>query len=210
MPTCQEAVAHAPAILDYLCSDCREHFDAVTGFLETLKVPFELNKRLVRGLDYYTRTAFEMQTAALGAQSAVAGGGRYDGLVEALGGPPTPAIGFAIGFDRLAEIVGLLQQQAPPGIALFIAALGPAAQEKAFAWLSRLGEQGISVEMDFADRSLKAQMKRADRQNAGRVLIVGDAELKNGAAQLRDMTTKEQREIALHSLVETLIRELKG
>jgi histidyl-tRNA synthetase len=209
VPTCQEAVAAAPAIMDYLCTECREHFDAVKRSLATLKVPFVLNKRLVRGLDYYTRTAFEMQTAALGAQSAVAGGGRYDGLVEALGGPPTPAIGFAIGFDRLAEIVGQLQQQVPPGIALFIAALGPAAQEKAFGWLSRLGEQGLSVEMDFADRSLKAQMKRADRQNAGHVLIVGDAELQNGAAQLRNMTTKEQREIALDGLVETLIRELK-
>jgi len=208
VPTCREAVADAPAIMDYLCPECREHFDAVTRSLEALKVPFELNKRLVRGLDYYTRTAFEMQTAALGAQSAVAGGGRYDGLVEALGGPPTPAIGFAIGFDRLAEIVGQLQQQATPGIALFIAALGPAAQEKAFGWLSRLGEQGLSVDMDFADRSLKAQMKRADRQGAGHVLIVGDAELQNGAAQLRDMATKEQREIALDGLVETLVREL--
>jgi histidyl-tRNA synthetase len=209
VPACQQAVADAPAIVDYLCPECREHFDTVTRSLEALKVPFVLNKRLVRGLDYYTRTAFEMQTGALGAQSAVAGGGRYDGLVEALGGPPTPAIGFAIGFDRLAEIVGRLQQQAPPGIALFIAALGPAAQEKAFGWLARLGEQGLSVEMDFADRSLKAQMKRADRQNAGHVLIMGDAELQNGAAQLRDMTTKEQREIALDGLVETLIRELK-
>jgi histidyl-tRNA synthetase len=161
-------------------------------------------------LDYYTRTAFEMQTGALGAQSAVAGGGRYDGLVEALGGPPTPAIGFAIGFDRLAEIMGQLQQPTPSGIELFIAALGPAAQEKAFAWLSRLGEQGLSVEMDFADRSLKAQMKRADRQGAGHVLIVGDAEIQKGAAQLRNMTTKEQQEIALDDLVSTLTRELKG
>jgi histidyl-tRNA synthetase len=210
VPTCREAVADAPAIMDYLCPECRQHFDAVTRSLETLKVPFVLNKRLVRGLDYYTRTAFEMQTGALGAQSAVAGGGRYDGLVEALGGPPTPAIGFAIGFDRLAEIVGQLQLPAPAGIELFIAALGPAAQETAFPWLSRLGEQGLAVEMDFADRSLKAQMKRADRQGAGHVLIVGDAELQKGAAQLRNMTTKEQREIALEGLVETLIRELKG
>jgi histidyl-tRNA synthetase len=209
VPACQKAVADAPAIVDYLCPECREHFDTVTGSLQELQVPFVLNKRLVRGLDYYTRTAFEMQTGALGAQSAVAGGGRYDGLIGALGGPPTPAIGFAIGFDRLAEIVGQLQQPTPSGITLFIAALGPAAQKKAFLWLSRLGERGISVEMDYADRSLKAQMKRADRLGAGHVLILGDAELQKGMAQLRDMTTKAQQEIALDSLVETLVRELK-
>ncbi len=209
VPACQLAVADAPAIVDYLCPECRDHFDTVTRSLDALQVPFVLNKRLVRGLDYYTRTAFEMQTGALGAQSAVAGGGRYDGLIEALGGPPTPAIGFAIGFDRLAEIVGQLQGSTPSGIGLFIAALGPAAQEKAFLWLSSLGRQGIAVEMDFADRSLKAQMKRADRLGAGHVLILGDAELQKGMAQLRNMTTKEQQEIALEGLVETLVRELK-
>jgi histidyl-tRNA synthetase len=209
VPACRQAVADAPAIVDYLCPECRQHFDTVTGSLHDLQVPFVLNKRLVRGLDYYTRTAFEMQTGALGAQSAVAGGGRYDGLIEALGGPPTPAIGFAIGFDRLAEIVGQLQQQAASGIGLFIAAIGPAAQEKAFLWLSRLGDRGLSVEMDYAGRSLKAQMKRADRLGAGHVLILGDAELQKGMAQLRDMTTKAQQEIALDGLVETLIQELK-
>lgn len=206
VPTCQQAVADAPAIVDYLCPECSEHFDTVKRCLQDLAVPFVLNKRLVRGLDYYTRTAFEMQTGALGAQSAVAGGGRYDGLIEALGGPPTPAIGFAIGFDRLAEIVGQLQQPAPAGIQLFIAALGPAAREKAFLWLSRLGALGVSVEMDFTDRSLKAQMKRADRLGAGRVLIVGEAELQKGAAQLRDMQSKVQQEIALEGLADTLMQ----
>jgi histidyl-tRNA synthetase len=210
VPACRQAVADAPAIVDYLCPDCRQHFDTVTRSLEALQVPFVLNKRLVRGLDYYTRTAFEMQTGALGAQSAVAGGGRYDGLIEALGGPPTPAIGFAIGFDRLAEIVGQLQQPTASGIVLFIAALGPDAQEKAFAWLCELGRLGLSVEMDFADRSLKAQMKRADRLGAGHVLILGEAELQKGMAQLRDMATKAQQEIALDGLVETLVRQLQA
>jgi histidyl-tRNA synthetase len=203
-PGCREAVADAPAIVDHLCDECRDHFDTVTRSLTSLKVPFALDKRLVRGLDYYTRTAFELQTSALGAQSAVAGGGRYDGLVKALGGPDTPAIGFAIGFDRLAEIVGQLQQSAPAGPRLFIAALGPEAQEKAFAWLSALGVGGTSVEMDYADRSLKAQMKYADRLNAGHVLIVGESELQNGAAVLRNMATKDQQEIPLEGLVENL------
>ena len=207
--TCRQAVADAPAVLDYLCDECRAHFDTVTRSLEALKVPYVLNKRLVRGLDYYTRTAFEMQTGALGAQSAVAGGGRYDGLVQELGGPPTPGIGFAIGFDRRAEILGQLQQTPRTGIQLFIAALGPAAQERAFQWLSLLGEKDLAVEMDYADRSLKAQMKRADRLGAANVLIVGEAELQNGTAQLRDMTTKAQQEIALEGLVATLLQKLK-
>jgi histidyl-tRNA synthetase len=203
-PGCREAVADAPAIVDHLCDACRDHFDTVTRSLTSLNVPFALDKRLVRGLDYYTRTAFELQTSALGAQSAVAGGGRYDGLVKALGGPDTPAIGFAIGFDRLAEIVGQLQQTVAPGPRLFIAALGPEAQEKAFAWLSALGAGGTSVEMDYADRSLKAQMKCADRLAAGHVLIVGETELQNGAAVLRNMATKAQQEVPLEGLVENL------
>ena len=206
--SCRQAVADAPAIVDYLCGECREHFDVVTGSLETLEVPFILNKRLVRGLDYYTRTAFEIQTAALGAQSAVAGGGRYDGLVKALGGPDTPAIGFAIGFDRLAEIVGQLQKAPSKGPKLFLAALGPEAQAKAFEWLSVLGAGGLSVEMDYADRSLKAQMKRADRLDVGHVLIVGESELQNGVAVLRNMATKEQQEVPLDGLVDQVKKRL--
>jgi histidyl-tRNA synthetase len=202
---CQAAVVGAPAIVDYLCDECRDHFDTVTRSLKTLNVPFILNKRLVRGLDYYTRTAFEIQTTALGAQSAVAGGGRYDGLVKSLGGPDTPAIGFAIGFDRLAEILGQLQEAPASGPALFIAALGPQAQQKAFEWLSKLGAKGLSVEMDYADRSLKAQMKRANRLNAGHVLIAGESELQKGTVVLRNMATKKQQEIALGGLVQRVM-----
>jgi histidyl-tRNA synthetase len=208
-PRCRQAVADAPAIVDDLCDACREHFDTVTNTLEALKVPFILNKRLVRGLDYYTRTAFEIQTGALGAQSAVAGGGRYDGLVKALGGPDTPAIGFAIGFDRLAEIVGQLQPASPSGPRLFLAALGSQAQAKAFEWLSILGASGLSVEMDYAHRSLKAQMKRADRLNAGHVLIVGESELQKGAAVLRDMSTKAQQAVPVDGLEQHIIKILK-
>lgn len=209
VPACQEAVADAPALVDHLCGECQEHFDTVTRNLKRLKVPYVLNKRLVRGLDYYTRTAFEMQTTVLGAQSAVAGGGRYDGLVAELGGPSIPAIGFAIGFDRLAEVVAQVQSAPRRVPDLFIAALGPAAQERAFGWLSRLVTAGLCTEMDYAGRSLKAQMKRADRLGAGRVLIVGDSELKQGAAILRNMETKAQQEIAFNGLVETLLNVLK-
>ncbi|MEJ2039409.1 MAG: histidine--tRNA ligase [Desulfosarcinaceae bacterium] len=204
VPACREAVADAPALADHLCPACREHFDTVTRCLADLQVPFELDKRLVRGLDYYTRTTFEIHTAALGAQSAVAGGGRYDGLIEALGGPPTPAIGFAIGFDRLAEILARLKTVPQPAPDLFIAALGPDAQDRAFHWLSQLAAGGLRVEMDFADRSLKSQMKQADRASARKVLIVGEAELQKGAAVLRDMASKDQLELPIKNIIAEL------
>lgn len=204
VPSCREAVADAPALVDHLCAECEAHFKTVTDTLKKLEVPFVLDKHLVRGLDYYTRTTFEMQTGALGAQSAVAGGGRYDGLVEALGGPAIPAIGFAIGLDRLVEVVSQIHQAQPNRPQLFIAALGPGAQGQAFQWLSALGAAGIVTEMDYSGRSLKSQMKRADRLCAAHVLIVGDSELQKGAAVLRDMITKQQQEVAIKDLVENL------
>ncbi len=208
VPACRAAVADAPAITDYLCGKCEDHFQILTRTLEKLKVPFVHDKRLVRGLDYYTRTTFEMQTSVLGAQSAVAGGGRYDGLVEALGGPSMPATGFAIGFDRLAEILGQLEQPHVAGPQLFIAALGEQAQAMAFEWLSDLCDRGLATEMDYTGKSLKAQMKRANRLNARHVLIVGETELENGAAVLRNMDTKAQQDVALDNIVDNLFKLL--
>jgi histidyl-tRNA synthetase len=205
VPGCRAAVAGAPAIVDYLCEDCRDHFSTVTDSLAELSVPFTVDKQLVRGLDYYTRTAFEIQTGALGAQSAVAGGGRYDGLVESLGGPQVPAIGFAIGFDRLAEIVAAGTPAPVRTPDLFIAALGPQARKLAFTWSTALGLKGISAAMEYGDKSLKAQMKQANRQGAGQVLIMGESELASGTAVLRDMADKSQREIPLDKIVDTLI-----
>jgi histidyl-tRNA synthetase len=210
VPGCREAMAEAPAMIDHLCPACAVHFAVVREKLERLGIAYHLDKRLVRGLDYYTRTTFEIHTAALGAQSAVAGGGRYDGLIELLGGPPTPGVGFAVGFDRLAEIVALQQVDFSRPPRLFIAALGPAAQAAAFDWQTALAEAGLHVEMDYADRSLKAQMKRADRLGAPLVLIVGDNELKAGEAMLRDMTTRQQVPVALARLVETLRQHLEN
>lgn len=204
VPTCREAMADAPELMDHLCGDCREHFRVVTDSLTELGVDFVLDKRLVRGLDYYTRTAFEVLTGALGAQSAVAGGGRYDGLVKLLGGPDIPGIGFAIGFDRLVEIVGLNAADFTRVPDVFIAALGPEAQTRAFSWLCRLADAGVFAEMDMAGRSLKSQMKRADRLQAKRVLMLGEEELQRGEAVLRDMGTREQIAIPLDRVVETL------
>lgn len=204
VPTCQAAVANAPAIMDYLCQDCAAHFQTVTENLEKLEVPFILDKRLVRGLDYYTRTTFEVQTTMLGAQSAVAGGGRYDGLVQTLGGPATPAIGFAVGFDRLVEILSHDLTIEPLKPTLFVAALGAQAKQIGFQLSAELANAGYYVEMEHADKSLKAQMKRANRSGAEHVLIVGESELEQGEVVLRNMQTKEQVQLALEGLPETL------
>jgi len=204
VPACQEAMTGAPSLMNHLCADCRTHFDSVQNSLTVLGVPFELNERLVRGLDYYTRTAFEILTGSLGAQSAVAGGGRYDGLVKTLGGPDIPAIGFAIGLDRLAEIVALNQANPEKKPSLFIAALGDACQNKAFEWLCALNLAGIRAEMDMEGKSLKSQMKRANRLDAKYVLMLGDSELEAGEATLRNMETKVQLPISIDNMVEYL------
>jgi len=206
VPACREALAESPSILDSLCDDCRADFNEVMVSLTKLNVPYVVDKRLVRGLDYYTRTAFEIQTTSLGAQSAVAGGGRYDNLVKELGGPDIPATGFAIGFDRLAELVGSYAPDLTQKPDIFLAALGSESQALAFEWVCALGNAGIRAEMDMGAKSLKSQMKRADRLGAANVLMVGDNELQEGTAILRDMETKEQESVQLDNLVENLIK----
>jgi histidyl-tRNA synthetase len=208
--TCQAALAGAPATVDHLCPACESHFNTVKTTLEKQAVVFSVDKSLVRGLDYYTRTAWEIQTTSLGAQSAVAGGGRYDGLVKELGGPDTPAIGFAIGFDRLVEIMEQLTPVPPePGPDLFIVALGDSAMEMAYHLSCDLNQAGIRTDTDFRGKSLKALMKRADKLNARYVLIAGQSEMDDNALILRNMTTKEQVSISMDRLspeLETLLK----
>jgi len=204
VPDCREALADAPSILDHLCPGCKDDFAEVKNSLDKLNVPYVVDKRLVRGLDYYARTTFEIQTGSLGAQSAVAGGGRYDGLVKELGGPEIPATGFAIGVDRLAEISGLKPADYCRNPDVFVAALGEKSQSLAFEWICQLGLTGIGAEMDFSDKSLKSQMKRADRLGASYVLILGDKELAEGAAILRNMGNKEQISIPLDNIIQTI------
>ena len=204
VPSCRESLSEAPSIVDTLCPDCSRDFDTVRKTLDRLSIPFQVDKRLVRGLDYYTRTTFEIQTGALGAQNAVAGGGRYDGLVKALGGPDLPATGFAVGFDRLAEIVGLDKQDYVAAPDIFIAALGEQCILKAFEWSCALGREGIRIDMDFSDKSLKSQMKRADRSGARHVLIVGEKELEQQAVIVRDMNTSAQQQIPIADLTEKI------
>ncbi|HEA69224.1 MAG TPA: histidine--tRNA ligase [Desulfobacterales bacterium] len=208
VPSCREAMADAPSLLDFLCHECVRDFKILTDSLEHLNISFIIDKRLVRGLDYYTRATFEIQTGSLGAQSAVAGGGRYDGLVEALGGPDLPATGFAIGLDRLTEISGLQIDDYHKAPQIFIAALGPRSKGKAFEWVCSLNKTGIRAEMDFGEKSLKSQMKRADKLGVGHVLIVGEKELTEGSAVLRDMMTKKQVFISTDAVVENVSRKL--
>ncbi len=201
---CREVVSNAPSILDYICEDCRRHFDSVQEYLRLSGIPFTVNHKLVRGLDYYTRTTFEIQTDRLGAQNAVLGGGRYDGLSKQLGGPDHPAIGFAIGIERL---VALLDEQGPPEMPvpdLFFAGIGPEAEKKVFQWAMELRKDGLWVELDYASKGLKAQLKRADRLKAKKVLIVGESELASGKGILRDMRAKTQTELPLDDLVASL------
>jgi histidyl-tRNA synthetase len=200
---CQAILKDAPVILDYLCPDCAAHFARVKELLSRSGVAFEVRPRLVRGLDYYTRTAFEVVAAGLGAQNAVAGGGRYNGLAQELGGPSLPAIGFAIGEDRLMEVLpeDLGQDR---GAKIFIAALGAAARDRAFSLVHELRRQGLAAEMDFGERSLKAQMTLADRLGASIAVIMGERELQTGQAVVRRMATGAQEQVALAELASIL------
>jgi len=203
VPGCKEATADAPSVLDHLCGGCADHFSQVRGYLEELRISFSVNPRMVRGLDYYTRTTFEMVTGSLGAQNAVAAGGRYDGLIRDLGGPALPGIGFAMGLERLVLLKGG-EPIAPPRPALFLAALGTEASRHAFLLMAELQRRGIHVEMDYEGKSLKSQLRRADKLRARFVLILGEDELKRQVAQLRDMDASTQEEVPLPALATLL------
>ncbi len=197
---CIHATKDAPSIVDSLCDGCRDHFATVQRLLNETRVKFALNPRMVRGLDYYCRTTFEWTTGLLGSQSAVAAGGRYDGLVEKLGGPAIAGVGFAMGVERLTMLLRLQESVAAQGPALYIVWIGDKARDWAFPVVHRLRRAGLNVEMEGEPRSMKSQMRRADKFKAAAVLIVGADELTTGTAVLRDMASKQQRQIALHDI----------
>ncbi len=202
----------APRITDCLCDACQDHFHMVQEYLSHAGISFQLDPRLVRGLDYYTKTAFEIKYAPLGAQSAVAGGGRYDGLIEEIGGKPTPAVGFATGLERVLlalEKQGLLPEQ-DRKIDGFVIALGDAAQFPAFGLLEKLRRAGLKVGMDYAGRSMKAQMKQANKAGARYALIIGEEEVKESCVQLKNMANSEQQKVSFDNIVEKLYAEVKG
>ncbi len=206
--SCTAIIADAPRILNFLCSECSDHFSEVKTYLNDLKLLYEINPRMVRGLDYYTKTAFEVKSGALGAQNSLAGGGRYDGLVSFLGGPDVPGIGFGIGMERLIDCLPPSDQHSYR-TDIFIAALGARAQKIAFGLTQELRRKGISAAMDYSDKSLKSQMKRADKSNSAYTLIFGDKEIDEARAELRDMSTKNQQSLPQNQLLEALTNILR-
>jgi histidyl-tRNA synthetase len=198
----------SPVMLDHLCGPCKDHFGTVEQGLRTLGIPFEVNPRLVRGLDYYTRTTFELVMGHLGAQNTVAAGGRYDGLVQEIGGPAVPGIGFALGVERAISLMDTARLH-PGRPSLYVAALGDEAVRQVLPVLHALRNEGIRVETDYAGASLKSQMKKADKFGAAYTLIVGEQELVSRTAVLRNMATKEQVALSLGNIVEELKSKLR-
>jgi histidyl-tRNA synthetase len=198
-PGCQEETAGAPAIADHLCPECRAHFDGVQESLALLGAPYSLSGRLVRGLDYYTRTTFEIHSGGLGAQNAVAGGGRYDGLCARLGGPDVPAIGFAAGLERLIMLMAARDQAKSPGPDYYCAVLCPEAAGPALRLVQRLRDRGLSVAADWEPGGLKSRLRRADKAGAAKIAMLGPDELSAGAATIRDLATGEQTSLPLGS-----------
>lgn len=202
-PVCADIAKNAPVMLDYLCEECNTHFAAVKKYLDAMGIIYTINPRVVRGLDYYTKTVFEFVTNEGGTQGVCGGGGRYDGLVEELGGPPTPALGFAMGLERI-----LLQMEnrgvpfpEPTKPDLFLITMGEAAQLKAVELAKDMRDEGFSTGMDLNGRSLRAQMKYADKNGARFTVVLGDSEITSGTAKLKNMETGESTEIPLDTFV---------
>lgn len=199
-------MADAPKITDCLCEECADHFAKLKDLLTSAGISFTHDPRLVRGLDYYTKTAFEIKYPPLGAQSAVAGGGRYDGLIEEMGGNPTPAVGFATGLERL--LLALESQNLLPeknrSVDAYVVALGEAAQAEGFKLLNSLRQQGLSAAMDFAGRSMKAQMKQANKLGAKYSVILGEDEIAEGVAMLRSMEDSSQAKVPMNQVAEKI------
>ena len=203
---CIEQLKGAPVMIDYLCEDCQTHYDQVKKYLAELGVDYIEDKRLVRGLDYYTKTAFEIKSPQLGSQDTLLGGGRYDLLVEELGGKSTPAIGFAAGMERFMLVLEMQKKLdlEEKKLNVFIAALGDEARAFAVKLVKDLRQKNISCETDYLQRSLKAQMREANRQKAEKVLIIGEEEMKKGKAVLKEMQSGEQKEIDLDRIDDVL------
>jgi histidyl-tRNA synthetase len=202
-PKCREVTEDAPDIYESLCPECKEHFDMVMKGLSALNIHYQLDKRLVRGLDYYTKTAFEILSGELGAQNAVCGGGRYDNLSESIGGPSLPGVGFAAGLER---IVLIMEQQGcsfgnAPGIDVYVIAADKNIQVEAMSLVWQLREQDIRADMDFMARGMKAQFKSAVNKGASHVCILGGDELERGVVTVKDLSKGEQTEISRDQLI---------
>ena len=211
-PVCKELAANAPVVIDYLCDECEQHFTMVKKHLDAAGIEYTVNPHIVRGLDYYTRTVFEFVSGDIGAQSTVCGGGRYDGLISQMGGQPTASLGFAMGIERLMMVLESQKTELPKqsGCDLYIAQMGENASLTATALCNDLRADGFKVQTDICGRGLKAQMKFADKIGASFTMVLGDDELQNKKAKLKNMSTGEQTEVSLESLSEDLFKALNA
>ena len=205
---CKKIVENAPRMLDYLCDDCRNAFEELKTNLTSMGIEYVIDPNIVRGLDYYTKTAFEFVTTKIGAQGTVCGGGRYDHLIEELGGPPIPGVGFGLGIERLimlmeANDVKFPEESRPE---VFIAVMGDAAKSFGLKLCRELRQKGVIAEMDTLSRNIKGQFKYADRLGAKYTLVIGEDELKKGVVSLKDMAKSEQREIKIENIYEEITR----
>lgn len=205
---CQAIVASAPVMLDHYCEDCHSHFSELQEYLSLVGVGFQISPRMVRGLDYYIRTAFEFVSSSLGAQSAILGGGRYDGLSEDIGGSPLPGVGFAMGVERLISLLPAKAEKTSPQV--FIAILGSSARKPALALQKKLRDAGVRTELEYQQKSLKSQMKKAGKLGVSHTIMLGDNELQRGTVILRDMAESSQEEIDMEQLVTILTSRIKG
>jgi histidyl-tRNA synthetase len=207
-PGCRALRDRAPRIV--LCADCETHFGEVRSLLTSAGIGFELDPTLVRGLDYYTRTLFEYCHSALGARDAVGGGGRYDGMVEEFGGPPTPGIGFALGVEATLvalEAAGRPAEKAAPAIDLFVVGAGGATRAQLFGVVQQTRAAGASTSFGEPGKSVKSQMRAADAAGARHVVVLGETEFATGRCRVRDMATREEREVALADLGRACARQ---
>ncbi|MHC2994399.1 MAG: histidine--tRNA ligase [Candidatus Atribacteria bacterium] len=200
---CQKIIKTAPIMTDYLCQECKQHFKEVKSYLDDLKIEYHVEPRLVRGLDYYTKTAFEIVSGELGAQNAIGGGGRYDDLVEELGGKPTPAVGFAAGIERMIIVMNQQKIEWPEnkGLDIFIAKVSEINTDIAFKLLQKIRNAGLSADMDYSTKSLKSQMRLANKIGVRYTIIIGEEELSKNMVTLRNMKTKEQKEVKIDNLI---------
>jgi len=204
--SCKRIIELAPVIIENLCQECESHFSEVKSYLNDQKIIFNEDPRLVRGLDYYTKTAFEIISGGLGAQNAIGGGGRYDDLVEELGGKPTPAVGFAAGIERMIIAVDQQKVKWPveKGLDIFVAKVNEKNTDTAFRLLQKIRNSGLSADMDYSEGSLKSQMRIANKIGARYTVIVGEEELSKNMVILRNMLTKEQKEVKIDNLIDEL------
>ena len=209
-PVCKEIAEGAPAIIDYICEDCSNHFESVRKYLDKMNIEYTVNPRIVRGLDYYTRTVFEFVSTDIGAQGTVCGGGRYDGLIEELGGPHVPSLGFGLGTGRLLMLLEAqgIELPKPSGCDIYIAPMGENASYEAAAIVADLRAGGIGAQTDVVGRSLKAQMKFADKIGAKYTMVLGDDEIASGKAKIKNMDSGEATEVELADLAENFMEFL--